>query len=787
MQVKGQQLLIPVPEPPPGVQWLSNRCCIQRVDGMGAVIIEGLVMLRFSMDDLVETRLAASMIANSKAASVGAVLEAFGMDDATLWRARRDLREGGVAALFPMKRGRKAVEITDRISKRIVVWREAGVSQMAIAERLGLSRWHVRRVLDRQGEDATETVQQRLPLETERAHQEPEETTDAQAGVVDGVEALVASIAGSDASDTQACTVPDQTESEESLPQKPDAVVRGVSRAESQEMAVAYAMLGMAQDCEAEVVFEPRETVANAGVLLAIPALEATGVLKAARRVYGRLKNGIYGLRATLLVLSTLAFLRRPRPEALKEKDPVTLGDVLGLARVPEVKTLRRKLTEIAGAGRTHELVQEVGKTWLEERSDTLGVLYVDGHVRVYHGKRRLPKTHVAQRNQSMPATTDYWVNDVLGQPVFVATAEANAAMTKVLPTLLEEIEEVGDLPNQPDIKGTVVFDRGGWSQKLFKELIQERGWDILTYRKGKRRKHPRKGFEVQRMTIDGRSVEYTLSERRVRLCKGLVLREIAELREDGGQTIFLTSHFDHPAVLLAHTMFGRWKQENYFSYMKENFELDALVDYGVVPADPTREVPNPAHKAMTKKLKEARSELAALERAYGSAAADNEESVRPTMRGFKIANGETGQALRVAREKVEKLKLKRRQLPKRVPVSDALKGDPVIRLTLERKVFTDVIKAAAYRAETTLLNLLRPHYSRSEDEGRAFLRQAVCQSGGLEVNGNDVVVRLAPMSAPRYTAALRALCDELNRLEPGFPETTYRLRYEVASRVIEA
>jgi hypothetical protein len=36
-------------------------------------------------------------------------------------------------------------------------------------------------------------------------------------------------------------------------------------------------------------------------------------------------------------------------------------------------------------------------------------------------------------------------------------------------------------------------------------------------------------------------------------------------------------------------------------------------------------------------------------------------------------------------------------------------------------------------------------------------------------------------MSAPRYTAALRALCDELNAVEARFPESTYELRFEAA------
>jgi len=38
--------------------------------------------------------------------------------------------------------------------------------------------------------------------------------------------------------------------------------------------------------------------------------------------------------------------------------------------------------------------------------------------------------------------------------------------------------------------------------------------------------------------------------------------------------------------------MFSRWRQENWFKYMREEFLLDALVDYEVEPDDPERSVP---------------------------------------------------------------------------------------------------------------------------------------------------------------------------------------------------
>jgi hypothetical protein len=63
----------------------------------------------------------------------------------------------------------------------------------------------------------------------------------------------------------------------------------------------------------------------------------------------------------------------------------------------------------------------------------------------------------------SMPATTDYWVNDAEGEPLFVVPTEANRGLVEKLPAVLEEVRKlVGDR------RVTVVFDRGGWSPELF-------------------------------------------------------------------------------------------------------------------------------------------------------------------------------------------------------------------------------------------------------------------------------------------------------------------------------
>lgn len=755
---------LPLSPPDPRFLWLSSRCCVQQEGTLRLVILGGAPILRFEVGDQVQARLAAAMIAESGAAPVDAVLRAFAMDDVTLWRWRRRFREKGATALLRGKSGPKGpFKVRPGLVRRIVELDRKGLSAQSIGNRVGVSSTSVRRALQSHG-GSSQRVAEVVALPLEKISEKHQ----AKPGTQTLVKILPSEKAEISASSMVAVVAPVEVV---------ETLSSTVVRAPSPEMAAVYAMLGLTPDGEAEVVFESRTELPFAGALLAIPALNATGLLEAARSVYGGLRKGVYGLRATVLVLFLMALLRRPRPEALKGADPQALGDVLGLLRAPEVKTVRRKLREIAALGKAHKLMRALGSRWLQEREDELGILYVDGHVRVYNGKNKLPKAFVTQRNLCSPGTTDFWVNDVDGDPIFVVTGEANPALTQVLPNLLSELEEMA-----AGRKGMVVFDRGGWSPKLFRKLI-DADWDILTYRKGKRLKHPRAQFVERTEVIDGRRVTYTLSERVVHLGKKrkLQLREVAELHDDGGQTIFVTNDFEHSAVLLAYRMFGRWRQENYFRYMLENFALDALVDYDSEPDDPNREVLNPARKVADRKLAQARAELADLERAYGAAAADNVETERHTMRGFKIANGQIGKTLRAAREKVAQLEGQRSRLPKRVAVRILAPEDRVVRLSPERKLFTDAIKAATYRAETVLLNLLRPHFKRAEDEGRAFLRNVVTQRGEVVVHGDEVLVRLEPLSAPRFTAALSALCDDLNASAPTFPESGYRFRYEVA------
>jgi hypothetical protein len=432
-------------------------------------------------------------------------------------------------------------------------------------------------------------------------------------------------------------------------------------------------------------------------------------------------------------------------------------------------------------------LMEERARRQIAEDEDRVAFLYVDGHVREYHGEFPLFQAKKPQRQVVTPAATDTWVHDADGEPLLVVTSEVNANLTQVLEPILADVRRlVGDQRRM-----TVIFDRGGFSPKLFARLIAA-GFDVITYRKGKVKKLASRRFAVQRRKIDGVWREYTICDRtRVRVGvlpseekqkrmrtkakkRYLRMREVRVSRDDGRQTAILTNRQDLSTVMVAYRIFSRWRQENYFKYMDEEFALDALVEYGAEDVSETTDCRNPEWLRLTRRVKDARAEVERLQSELGKEAAANHEAARPTMRGFKIAHARLREQLQKAEAKVARLLQQRKKIPPRVPATDRKT------LKTEKKLIADTIKMAAYQVETQLLGMLQDHYARADEEGRTLLHAAFQSPARLEVADNELRVTIAAQSSPHRTAALAALCEQLDALAVPFPGTHLRLRLAV-------
>ncbi|MCP3984408.1 MAG: helix-turn-helix domain-containing protein [bacterium] len=729
---------------------VSGLCTLYEEDGLRVAVVGGIPVYRYHRDDRVAGDLFIALARVGEWATPTELASALGVSLSTVHRCRRKYVEGGARALERKRLGAPRKPIEAARAEALRTWHAEGVAGREMARRLRVAPGTVQRQLERLGLRARvpRTGRQQalaLPdsgLEEDDDPGEPEAASPQPATPV-GASLPPPVLNGQRTLDT-------------------DPLDRQVDR--------MLALRGKLLD--ATPFFAPGTSLPRLGVLLALPMIVATGLLPEAKAVYGHIGPAFYGLRTSLLAMVLLALLRVKHPENLKEYSPPELGRLLGLDRAPEVKTLRRKLARLA-AGPVDALLERLTARRVRARGEALGFLYVDGHVRVYNGQAKLPKTHVARMRISLPATQEMWVNDAEGDPLFFVTQEGHPSLVSALGPILENVRHlVGDR------RVTVVFDRGGWSPKLFERMVAD-GFDVLTYRKGKSDPVPDHCFAQHPVPGTAGRSHWELAELGVRVGTGFWMRQVTRRRGEH-QTHIVTSRHDLSITELAHRMFNRWRQENFFKYMRQEFAIDALVEYGEALGDPERDVPNPEWTALNKLLRKARLEVKKLEAEYGAAAIDNPERKRPTMRGFKIAHGSAiGIPLRHAREHVEATKVQRDALPSRCRVAE-LAHPPAV-LPGARKRISDALKMLAYQVESDLVRVIAPHYQRAEDEGRTLIASALQSSGDLDVVGDELRITLSPQSSPHRTRAVAALCEHLNATDTRFPGTGLRLRYGVA------
>jgi len=545
------------------------------------------------------------------------------------------------------------------------------------------------------------------------------------------------------------------------------------------------AALGLVQSAVAR--FERCRDVSFGGLLAGLPALCGNGLLSGLGR-HLALPKGFYSALHIVLVLGLMALARIRRPEGLRHIPPGELGKVLGLDRVPEVRTLRQKIAVLAEQGAPGEWQRELARTWMEADPQEAGYLYVDGHVRVYHGAATpLPRRYVSRERLCLRGTTDYWVNDALGRPFFVVS---KAVTDGLAATLLDEIVPVllATVPGQPSEaelaadpllhRFVIIFDREGATHSLIAKLWEKR-IAAITYRKAVKDLWPESEFAEHEVPVPGGgTTRMKLAFRTTLLSAGeatITVLEIRRLTQTGHQTAIITTARRLSAPLVAGRMFSRWCQENFFAYMMQHYDIDGLVQYGTEEIPGTVEVVNPARRTLEKAVQDHRRRLRQLQAQLGAAALQND--------GADIhARAECLQNIQGLQADLADLRLQRATTPKKVTLASLPENERPRQLAPLGKMLTDTIKMIAYRAETALVGLLRPHLAK-EEEARALVRELFVSSADFEPNEqeNTLTIRIHRMACPAHDQAISALLAELNQLAFRHPETQARLIYALA------
>nr|MDQ2710564.1 hypothetical protein [Actinomycetota bacterium] len=667
-------------------------------------------------------------------------------------------KSSGVAGLVPEKPGpRGASKLTSDVVAQIKDRRAGGETFRSIAAAVGVSVFSIDRALS---------------MDTD-----------------DGAGMPAAPVAQADSRSARRAPEAVPPIAEPALPVLPAPVDRSEERA-----AARWGQL-----VAAPPVFAPAGRVPLAGLLLAMPAVEATGLLSCAGAVFGGLANGFYGLDTMLIEGVLRALAGEPRAQGATRIDPFALGRVLGLDRAPEVKTIRRKITALAATHKGEELLAAMAARHVarldEANPDLAAVFYIDGHVRAYQGSRRVAKTHIARLRFPAPATVETWVCDAAGDPVLVVLAEPGASLAMELRALLPQLRAaVGD-----GRRVLVGFDRGGWSPALFAHM-HAAGFDVLTWRKGPAENIPPELFtDLSFLDEHGRTHSWRVGDTTVELPATDTGDELFPMRQvtlevantktgrdqhgpDSTRQIhILTTRTDLPAEQVIHRMGSRWRQENYFRYARMHFDLDSHDAYATTDDDPTRLVPNPAKKKAHRQVQAAR---AAYERAQGRTdaallAAKSPTPGQPVLITNHDHDGLTAD-LREAQAHLDAAQAAHRAVPTRLPLEQVNPGQQV--LDIQTKLITHAIRMTAFNTITALARAVRLHtsYARANDEAHTLIRQALTGSGDIHPSDGVLTVRLDPLPTRRATAAIAQLCQHLTATGTRYPGTDLLLRYEI-------
>ncbi len=536
-------------------------------------------------------------------------------------------------------------------------------------------------------------------------------------------------------------------------------------------------------------------------MLCALPALLANGLFHDPEKRLD-IPKGYYSLSSLMITFAFLSLARVKHLEGVRYLAPGEWGRMLGLDRIPEVKTLRQKLDHLSSRQFASQWMRDMSKYWMRLDEELAGVLYVDGHVNSYSGSQSVLPARFSSRNRlCVRSLMDYWVNDKEGPPFFVVTAVGTEGiihhlMETIVPRLLQ------DVPRQPseeelatDLKlhrFVIVFDREGWSPALFAQLWRQYRIGVITYQKGakKETKWADADFEEQEVDLVYQNKSKMLLAEKSFTHKDLsatdtqpevAAREIRKSCDNSHQTSIITTVLIWDQSRCAGQMFARWSQENFFKYGSDEFAIDSLSGHETSHAPQDETVMNPPYRDLTAKINKNRSQITKIRTTLGHLILPSNEDQE--VAEFIIKQSGFLTEKNALEEERKQLLLKRKELPSRIPLSCLPPNQRPKLVSAQRNFFLNTIRIIAYRAETALVNVLRKNLMH-QDEARRILKTLFTHDADLLVDDKEktLTVRLHHFSSRQISLAVEKILDELNKTETIFPDTNLRLIYEMVS-----
>jgi hypothetical protein len=527
----------------------------------------------------------------------------------------------------------------------------------------------------------------------------------------------------------------------------------------------------------------PQGSTRYAGAMLLHVALEQLGLWSVFESLGARLDRSRMEA-AQLVGIIALGFaLRFKSIERFKTAVRRDFGMLLGLSGIPSVRTLRTQVGDLVESADPDVVMRKLLESFIELEPVWEGAYYIDGHFCPYSGMHPLPKGWNARRRLAESGQTDVYIHDASGRALFFINRPLNDHLSKVLPVLIQEIRAVAK-----DKKILLIFDRGGYSGPLFQKLTDE-GIDFITYLKGRKakRRFPADRFERRWWeAVDPAGVKktkrhvYSVYEKGTRVRGAGLLRTLV-LQDEDGQIPVLTNCGEMPSAKVVHLLKMRWRQENSFKYLSENYAVEQLIQYGADYHRDERLVDHPRRAMLRQEIEQAQQDIVFKEAELGQALEINDEKLCRTARGLKLAHAKLRREIGKLYARLSRLEARLAKTPAKVPL-DQIKDKPLRAIQrTDRRNMVNAIKLATYNAERLLARKFFPHYRDLRDWLTIF-RSFFHLSGSITYEDDKMLVELDAPDRPHIRQALKATIQELNPMESRLLGTGPKLVFSLKS-----
>jgi hypothetical protein len=446
---------------------------------------------------------------------------------------------------------------------------------------------------------------------------------------------------------------------------------------------------------------------------------------------------------------------------------------LLRCAHTPTASTVRRHLHAFADEhGPT--LMARIGERYLDAvraEANQRAVFYVDNHMRKYTGQEVVRYGWRMQDKRAMPGTSDYYVHDESGRPVFRIDTPSHDSLCQWLMPIVTRLR--AGLGAEEQI--LLVFDRAGAFPDEMATL-RDAGVEFATY---ERRPYPDLALSAFDRTIVVRGETYGVHESQLKNLgagRGRV-RRIALRTPDGKQINVLavsTAPLEELVGFLMgepdpKTPSGRWQQENAFKHEAERWGINQLDGRKVEPYPPGTIIPNPARRRNERALKIARTDEGRARRVLADKNATDKQRAR--------AEGELADAIqrRVA------LELARPLIPKHAPIEQTELAGKLVRHPAKLKAVVDTMRIVCANVEAELSDIIAPALKRPR-EAKKVIANVFAAPGRVDVTTSEIRVRLSPAANRSEHAAIQRLLADITARKLTLPGDARRrpLRFEL-------